>query len=250
MLLLLGACGGGEVAPAGPSSDRFTPRPTGSVEGAPLGYLEYVPPGYGDGTPRPLLVFLHTLAENGDGSEEALDLVTFRGIPWLIKSDAWPQDRPFIVLMPQTMSGCPSADAIDSFLKFAIDHYKVDRNRVYLTGASCGADGTLAYLGAQGDEIVAAAVVTAADASSAFALYGCALGRVPIWAFHGEDDEFIPLDRIVGPLRELKACTVPRPMELQLTIYPRGSHRDAWDRTYDLSAGHDIYAWVLRHERP
>jgi hypothetical protein len=44
------------------------------------------------------------------------------------------------------------------------------------------------------------------------------------------------------------SCKDPRPDQLELTIYPDADH-DAWSRTYDLSAGHDIYAWLLQHER-
>ena len=37
------------------------------------------------------------------------------------------------------------------------------------------------------------------------------------------------------------------PADLRLTVYPGVGH-DSWDRTYDLSAGHDIYSWLLTHE--
>jgi hypothetical protein len=43
---------GAEVAG---SSQRFTHHPAGLAD-APLGYYEYLPAGYGDGEPRPLLV--------------------------------------------------------------------------------------------------------------------------------------------------------------------------------------------------
>ena len=47
---------------------------------------------------------------------------------------------------------------------------------------------------------------------------------------------------------ELNACKNPPPKEVKLTVYPDADH-DAWTRTYDLSAGHDVYAWLLEHER-
>ena len=131
-----------------------------------------MPPRYGDGKPRPLLVFLHGAGENGDGSETALDLVFKLGVPMLIKNDEWPEDRPFIVLMPQygpdEAEQCPHADEIDSFLDFALDHYDVDESRVYLTGVSCGAIGAWDYLAAHGDDVVAGAVLTAGHAFDAF----------------------------------------------------------------------------------
>jgi poly(3-hydroxybutyrate) depolymerase len=117
-LLMLAGCGGGREAllPGGPSSERVTLHPAGSVEGAPLGYEEYLPPGYGDGTARPLLVFLHGVDENGDGSETALGRLFKLGVPMLIQKDDWPEDRPFIVLQPQyghdAAQDCRLADEI------------------------------------------------------------------------------------------------------------------------------------------
>jgi hypothetical protein len=43
---------------------------------------------------------------------------------------------------------------------------------------------------------------------------------------------------------ELRVCTDPPPKDVRLTIYPDADH-DAWTRTYDGSAGHDIYRWLL-----
>jgi predicted peptidase len=254
LLLLGGGCGGeDEGVPAGPSSDRVTLRAAGSVEGASLGYVEYVPPGYGDGTSRPLLVFLHGSDESGNGSESALRRLFKLGVPMLIENNQWAEERPFIVLMPQygraDAVDCRHADAIESFLKFATSHYDVDTRRVYLTGVSCGATGAWDYLAAHGDETVAAAVLIAGRATEAFATAGCALGRVPVWAFHGEADSIVPATDIETPIGELKKCNDPAPAEVRLTIYPGVDH-EAWVQTYDLSAGHDIYAWLVRHERP
>ena len=251
--LALAGCGGdGEGLPAGPSSERLAVRAAGSVEGASLGYLEYLPPGYGDGTPRPLLVFLHGVGENGDGSRASLARLGRIGIPQLIENDQWPSARPFVVLMPQHEDlpggSCSDGAEIDAFLDFALEHYDVDKSRVYLTGLSCGAIGAWDYLAAHTDQVVAGAVLIAGEAIYPLAVAGCALGRVPIWAFHGAADDVVPTHRITVPVRELKACKRPRPLDLRLTVYPGVGH-DSWTRTYDLSAGHDVYAWLLQHEK-
>jgi poly(3-hydroxybutyrate) depolymerase len=91
--LLLTACGGGDepdALPGGPSSERLTLRPLGSIDKAPSGYAEYLPPGYGDGKPRPLLLFFHGAGENGDGKEE-LEFLFATAIPKLIRSERWPE---------------------------------------------------------------------------------------------------------------------------------------------------------------
>jgi predicted peptidase len=260
-LLCVAACGddgdGGGVASAGPSSERVTLRPRGSVDGAPAGYLEYVPPGYGDGKPRPLLLFFHGSGENGDGSEEALDRLRGTGIPGLIRSDRWPERRPFVVLAPQHQGGygaggegplCPDAAEIDAFVDFALKQYDVDRRRVYVTGVSCGAIGAWDYLGTHTNEVVAAAVLIAGDGNSAVGRADCALARVPIWAIHGASDGTVSVYGSIRPIRLLRQCADPAPVDLRLTVYPGVGH-DSWAATYDLSAGHDIYAWMLRHRR-
>ena len=81
------------------SSQRYTLRPAGTT-GSPLGYVEYVPPSYGD-DPSPLLVFLHGSGEGGDGSADALAVQAEQAIPRHIAYDGWPDERPFVVLAPQ-----------------------------------------------------------------------------------------------------------------------------------------------------
>lgn len=224
-----------------PSSARLRPIPRGRG-GAPQGFWEYVPPGYGGGVRSPLLVFLHGLGENGDGAGE-LGRVLANGIPALIRADRWPQRRPFVVLSPQHPGpGCPGAAQIHAFLEFAVATYAIDPTRVYLTGLSCGAIGSWEYLGEHTDRRIAAMVPIAGDGRRVFAARQRPFGDVAIWAFHGADDEIVPVSGTIAPIRGLQACA-PR-SDARMVIYPGVGH-DAWTRTYDLSSGHDIYAWLL-----
>lgn len=235
-------------------SEALTVRAFGTVEGAPLGYLEYLPPGYGEGAPRPLLIFLHGGGEAGNGSAAMLTLVAKLGIPQLIAAEEWPEDHPFVVLSPQyglepAAGPCDVATDVARFLDFAIDNYQVDSARVYLTGISCGAIGVWDYLAVHGDEVVAAAVPISGHAEWALESVGCKpLDEVSVWAFHGALDEIVPAIHIQRPMDEIRACDESGAIEMELTVYPDADH-DAWSRTYDLSAGHDIYAWMLTHTR-
>lgn len=222
------------------------------MEGAPLGYLEYLPRGYGDGEPPPLLIFLHGAGEAGDGSEVALELVDQLGIPQMIAADEWPHDHPFVVLSPQygPEDDCEIADDLAAFLDFATQHYEVDTSSVYLTGISCGAIGIWDYLAEHGDEVVAAAIPIAGHAERALEEGGCVpLTEVPVWAFHGGKDETVPVLHIEEPMEEIRACEGAESAEMKLTVYPDADHfdNDAWSRTYDLSAGNEIYTWLLEH---
>jgi predicted peptidase len=251
-LLALCSCGG---RGAKPSSERLSVRPTGSVAGTPQGYLEYLPPGYGDDAKRPLLVFLHGAGDNGGGSRESLERMFDSAIPQLIRNDEWPAARPFIVLMPQHVDpagpaggSCPDGNEIAAFLEFAMERYDVDPTRVYLTGLSCGAIGIWNYLALDTDRVVAAAVPIAGYGSTALSYAGCDLGKVAIWAFHGSADEVIDArEGTIVPMHELETCDDPEPSDVRTTIYPGVGH-DSWTRTYDLSAGHDVYAWLLSHQ--
>jgi predicted esterase len=228
--------------------DGVVPYPVGSGV-SPLPYLEYLPPGYGDGTPRPLLVYLHGVDEEADGSEASLQAILPLGVPQLIADGEWPSARPFVVLMPQepaAKSGrCNFGPEIGDFLAFAVDRYKIDAARIYLTGISCGAIGVWDYL-AGSDDLVAATVPIAGHPVWAMDEAGCEVARRPTWVFHGSLDDIVPIDFLEEAIGELGACTDPPPVELELTTYPDADH-DAWTRTYDLSAGHDIYAWLLEH---
>lgn len=235
--------------PGGPSSARQRAVPK-SMTQANNGFYEYLPPGYGDAKKRPLLVFFHGVGENGDG-EGQLNKVLANGPPKLIKNDKWPEDRTFIVLSPQHPGGgCPSADEIRDFLSFATTSYNVDLNRVYLTGLSCGAIGVWGYLGKYSDDVVAAAVPIAGNGTGAFNRLDCELGLVPIWAFHGDKDTQVVPSGTNTPVDGLLDghCPSPPRKEVKKTIYPGVGH-NSWSRTYDLSAGHDIYAWLMSKRR-
>jgi hypothetical protein len=65
-----------------------------------------------------------------------------------------------------------------------------------------------------------------------------------IWAFHGDADGTVAPSGTTYPMNNLIACPSPPRRDAKMTIYPGVGH-DSWTRTYDLSAGHDIYAWML-----
>ncbi|MDX2091281.1 MAG: hypothetical protein SFX73_25710 [Kofleriaceae bacterium] len=233
--------------PPGPSSARQVPRPLGTTSAA-NGYYEYLPPGYGNGDSFPLLVFWHGLLEGGNGTTE-LSRVLGHGPPQLIANDQWPDARPFVVLSPQHGGGgCPTANEIHAFIAYAASAYQVDPQRLYLTGLSCGAIGSWDYLSTYLDEQIAAMVPVCGNGQGAWSNRGCDLGRVAIWAFHGDVDDIVPVAGSTTPLYGLAGCASPPRKDALLTLY-QGVGHNSWTQTYDLSAGHDIYAWLLTHHK-
>ncbi len=247
----------GVIPDAGPTSVRQTPRLLGSTD-AGNGFYEYLPPGYGDGVARPLLVFWHGVGENGVGDAGIEDLrqVLANGPPRLINQNRWSNGWPFVVLSPQHRGGgCPGSGEIRNFIAWSAEHYDLDPKRLYLTGLSCGAIGSWSYVGANLDSQIAAAVLICGDpgdptnAGSVWGRNQCNLGKVPIWAFHGDADPTVTIGNDRETMTRLIACPAPPRQDARFTVYPGVGH-DSWSRTYDLSAGHDIYSWLLLQSKP
>jgi len=231
---------------AGAPSTRLVEHQKGS-DSSPSGYYSYVPAAYPGGNKWPLLVALHGIGENGNQTDELVKVLN-TSIANLVKNNKnWPNTRPFVVLMPQHSGGdCPSADEIKAFITWGMANYDIDPKRVYLTGLSCGGIGAWAYLGQELDSQIAAMVPIAGDGKNAWNKQKCALGKVPIWAFHGDMDPTVNVSGTNVPMDGLATCPSPPRKEATKTIYPGVGH-DSWDQTYNLSSGNDIYAWLLAH---
>ncbi len=198
----------------------------------PMNYLLYLPPNYEDQADWPLLVFLHGAGERGDD----LTQVQVHGPPKLIEQG---KDFPMIVVSPQ----CESrkwwqAEAVAKLVDNICGKYKVDRQRIYLTGLSMGGYGTWATLAAYPRLFAAAAPVCGGGDPAVVDRFR----HVPIWVFHGAKDPVVPLKSSEEMVDALKAAGA----DVKFTVYPEAEH-DSWTETYDNPA---FYEWLLEHARP
>lgn len=211
---------------------------------ATIGYLWYAPESYRKSTTEsaPLLVFLHGSGEKGNGTTE-LNRVRVHGPPRLVHEG---RELPFIVVSPQlpTSQGGWSSGLVKQLIDTLQARFRIDASRIYVTGLSLGAMGTWSF--AVAHPTVAAAVVPIAGSGSAGS--ACAMRNVPVWAFHGDADGVVNISGSRSMVDALNAC-VPQPTTPpRFTVYAGVGH-DSWTRTYNGSAGHDIYAWLLSHRR-
>lgn len=242
-----GAAGSGPMNPGLPEGKQ-TKRPI-NMPYAKDGFLEYLPKGYGNGSKRPLIVFWSGVGENGNGSAGELDRMIHHGPPKLINNNQWPADRPFVVLSPQHNGQLPydrpTAQETHDFIEFALASYDIDPARIYLTALSSGAKGAWDYLAAYKGSQVAAAALIAGDAGEPWDKVGCSLpSEVALWDFHGTTDTEQPYSADQRGMNGFLGCPEPR-KEVKFTTYQGWGHQDAFTKTYDLSAGNDIYAWFL-----
>ena len=212
------------------------------VQNASLKYLLFIPKGYeGDSTKRwPLMLFLHGAGERGND----ISKVTVHGPP---KNVAHDPDFPFILVSPQCPNGeIWSNDLLLGLLNEVIETYKVNTNRIYLTGLSMGGYGTW-DLGLSHPEKFAAIapICGGGDLITVLLTEGSkkqALKSLGVWAFHGGKDPIVPLEesqRLVDLLKKIGD------EDVRLTVYPEAGH-DSWTETYNNP---ELYRWLLSHER-
>ena len=196
-----------------------------------LDYLLYLPKDYDSQESWPLVLFLHGAGERGDN----LDQVKKHGPPKLVERG---EDLPFIVVSPQ----CPAGRWWEPIELIALldeieKEYKVDSNRVCLTGLSMGGFGTWRLASYAPERF--AAIAPICGGGERFSARQ--LTKMPIWAFHGGKDSVVPLDRSEAMVEAVKQYGG----EAKLTVYPEAGH-DSWTATYDNP---ELYKWLLEHKR-
>ena len=196
-------------------------------------YLVLLPAGYEQGSQSwPLVVFLHGSGERGTDVTK----VAVNGPPMLTaKGKAFP----FILVSPQCPDGLLwSGPEVDTFVELIARRYRVDPKRVYLTGLSMGGYGVW-EAGMYNPQRYAALVPVCGGGYSADTAYR--LKDIPIWAFHGGKDPYVPL----AEAKEYVDAVNAAGGHAKLTNYPEAGH-DCWTETYANPA---LYEWLLAQSR-
>ena len=225
-----------------------------TVGGQAYRYQVYVPVDYASRTDWPVILFLHGAGERGsDGI-----LQTTVGIGAAIRRE--PSRYPAIVIFPQVPNDSawagPAADAAMVALRQTMAEYRVDVDRIYLTGISMGGRGTW-YLAYRNPTLFAAVVpicgwitqtprlsttpVIPADAGPPLGALARQLRNVPIWIFHGEMDRVVP---VIGS-REPAAALKEAGSMARYTEY-LGIDHNSWDATY---ASKEFTDWLFAQRR-
>ncbi|MDD4644493.1 MAG: prolyl oligopeptidase family serine peptidase [Bacteroidales bacterium] len=202
-------------------------------------YHLYKPKDYETDTTRtwPLIIYLH------GGSVRGTDLKKLfnNGIPDQIYRG---REFPFLIASPL----CPlliqwSTDNwFENFYKEITTRYRVDKNRVYLTGISLGGEGTW-YLGVKYPEKFAAIAPIAGFTSDIGYIDENIdnLKDMPIWAFHGKIDNVVPFEETERIVNKLKG----KNKNLRFTAEPEVGHGMDWI----VYPGQELYDWFLQYGR-
>lgn len=202
----------------------------------PTDYWIDLPEGYEQDTLRkwPMILFLHGSAESNSTGDIPADIVRRIGPPSEIDKG---RKLPFIVITPQAREYGWEPRTLVRLMQKVLQKYRIDPDRVYLTGMSLGGFGVWE---------------TAKEAPSLFAAIApvCGgldttnLGRlrhVPIWAFHGDRDESISIEWS----RKMVAAARKYNPQVDFTVYEGGDHHIY----FDVYRRQDLYDWFLLHAR-
>ena len=196
-----------------------------------LEYLLSLPADYAKSKKTwPLMLFLHGAGESGND----LMKVKIHGPPKLVETKG---PFPFILVSPQSPGRGWNPDVLNALVDSVIREYRVDKDRVYLTGLSMGGYGTWTLAAAHPEKFAALAPICGggnpADAAK--------LAKLPIWVFHGAKDPVVPLKRSEEMVEALKTAGG----HPKFTVYPEAQH-DSWTETYNNP---EFYEWLLAQKR-
>ena len=196
-------------------------------------YLVDLPQGY-DVDPNkrwPLILYLH----GGEAKGDNIRVLRTNGLAGVI---ARGKQLPAIVISPQ----CPAGEewqtqVLSALLDEISTKYRVDPDRIYLTGTSAGGDTTWDLALAFPDRF--AAIVPIAGESDPRDT--ARIKDVPTWAFEGAKDDVVPPVMTVYMVDAMRQAGG----HPHLTVFPNAGH-DSWDRAYATEA---LYTWLFAQKR-
>ena len=183
-----------------------------------LFYLLETPDNFNIDEKYPAIIFLHGAGSRGNDISVLEDNAYFKG--------SGRHGQPFITFAPQCYANTwfDIFEQLGEFIEFCISHQYVDRDRVYLIGASMG--GYAVWQTAMTHPEWFAAVVPICGGG----MYWNAerLKNIGVWAFHGEDDnDVLPRESEIM-VEKIKACGG----DARLTLLKKTGH-DSWNAAYN-----------------
>lgn len=198
------------------------------IDESELPFVAYVP----DDTTKklPVIVQLHGAGERGCGGDD-LDAVEIYGFTKLFSEE----EQECILILPQ----CPpdsfwvaEIQKLHTFISNLKNNFNIDEDRIYLTGLSMGGFGTWYTAMAYPDTFAAIAPVCGGGM-----MWNAGVLNMPIWAFHGSEDNTVLPSETLNMVRALRSCGKT---DVKFTIFDGVGH-DSWVKAYNK----ELLDWLL-----
>ena len=218
--------------------------------GESLNYRIYAPEKIEAGRHYPLVLFLHGAGERGDDNARQLHwgwtIVSYmksKGIDAYLIAPQCPKGKQWVDtpwgLLAHKMPDSPSEpmSLVIELLEKTIKDLPVDASRVYVTGLSMGGYGTWDIVQRR-PELFAAAMPVCGGGDSSLAWK---IRDVPIWTFHGDKDDAVPVVRSRQMVSALWQCDG----NIRYREYPGIGH-GCWIPTY---ADRQVLDWFFSQSK-
>jgi predicted peptidase len=197
-------------------------------------YLTFLPENY-EKTARdfPLIFYLHDTEQAGTD----FNLITSSGLPKLLNNKEL--EINFIVVSPQLDVGETwKVSKIFQTLQVLLMQYRINKNQIYFVGSGIGGYGALKFATIHKD-IPAAIISVAGGGNENMAFY---LQNIPIWFFHGKNDEKIPFYKTEKLVDALKS----KNQHINFTVFENSGH----EIIDNIFKDKNIYDWLIKHNSP
>ncbi len=222
----------------------WVPQADASLASFGAGTLVYLPVGYADDPARtwPLILFLHGSGDRGDNG-----LVLAQNSPFRYLTAGHGLDA--IVVAPLLAADRPAfpIEYLDGILDQALTTWRVDPDRVTITGLSMGGEAAYHLARHRPAQIAGIAVLSGFETGTfpVAASWGypaideppSALAGMPVLVIHGQDDRNVPLDAATAAVEALDDAGAL----VELRVLDHHDH-DTWSDSY---ADPDLFAWLL-----
>jgi predicted peptidase len=229
----------------------FEPREFVGANGETLKYRLLKPSPYNADREYPLVIFLHGAGERGSDNKAQLK----HGMADFCKAK-WRDKYPCYVVAPQCPTGkkwvevdwsapanempAKTSDSLQLVFELTdtmIKDSAVNDNRIYITGLSMGGYGTWDALARRPSFFAAAIPICGGGDPKTVERFV----NVPLWCFHGDKDEAVPVTRSREMIDALEAAGgTPK-----YTEYPGVAH-NSWAQTY---ADPQVFEWLFTQLR-
>ena len=247
-------CGESALAELPPNASETVTNAAAATEartyvgrkGEPLNYRIYAPEKTEAGRRYPLVLFLHGAGSRGDDNARQLHwgwpIVLYmkaKGLDAYLIAPQCPKGKQWVDtpwgLLAHKMPDCPSEpmSLVIELLEKTIRDMPVDASRVYVTGLSMGGYGTWDIVQRR-PELFAAAIPVCGGGDSSLAWK---IRSVPIWTFHGDKDDEVPVARSRQMVSALWQCDG----NIRYREYPGVGH-GCWIPTYN---DHTVLDWLF-----
>lgn len=186
----------------GPYAEKITGAFAKAVSKQGLNYQIYGNPKWDNTKRYPLVIWLHGSGQSGDDNTSQMG-----GATGVFTNAEHQAKNPCLMIAPQ----CPDADIgwnkqvadnLMALIADLCDKLPIDTHRLYLTGSSMGGFGSFS-LATKYPKVFAAVVPLCGGSDPKNAEV---LKQVPIWAFHGDRDEMVPVERTRNVMKAIEAA--------------------------------------------